>query len=195
MDVITLAFAILFTAMTAVVVPVYVVNYGPSNFLWFSDIALIGVLAALWLENAFIASMMALAVLLPEVLWVVSFLSGLFFGRTVSTLAAYMFDPGIPRYLRALSLFHLALPPALLWLLHRYGYDPRALAAQTVAAWIVLPASLAFAPPEKNVNWVRGFGHPPASPLPARWHFWAMMLAYPLLVYVPTHFLLSAVFG
>jgi hypothetical protein len=192
MDPVTLAFALLFTAMTVVIVPVYFVRYGPSNFLWFSDIALFGLTIALWAENALIASMMALAVLIPELVWVASFLGGLVFGNSVSTLAAYMFDRSIPKYLRALSLFHLALPPALIWMMYRYGYDPRALPAQTLVAWAVLPASLALAPAEKNVNWVRGFGHPPASPLPPRWHFAAMLLAYPLLVYLPTHWLLAA---
>jgi hypothetical protein len=194
MDPVTLAFALLFTAMTAVIVPVYFVRYGPSNFLWFSDIALFGLTIALWAENGLLASMMALAVLIPELVWVASFLGGLLFGNSVSTLAAYMFDGRIPRYLRALSLFHLALPPALIWMVYRYGYDPRALPAQTLVAWLVLPASLALAPPEKNVNWVRGFGHPPASPLRPRWHFAAMLLAYPLLVYLPTHWLLATAF-
>lgn len=194
MDPVTLAFALLFTAMNAVILPVYFVKYGPSNYLWFSDIALIGMLIALWLENAFVSSMMALAVLLPETVWVASFLGGLLFGRSVSTLAAYMFDASIPRYLRALSLFHLALPPSLLWMLWRYGYDARALPAQTLLAWIVLPASLLLAPAEKNVNWVRGLGHPPVRRLPLAWHFALTMLAYPLLVYVPTHLLLSALF-
>lgn len=181
--------------MVAVIVPVYLRQYGASNFLWFSDIALFGVLAALWLENAFISSMMALAVLVPEIVWVVSFLSGLLRGRSTTTLAAYMFDRNIPRYLRALSLFHLALPPAMLWLLYRYGYDERALPAQTLLAWVVLPASLAFTPPHKNVNWVRGLGHPPQSPLPLPWHFTMMMVIYPLLVYLPTHLLLVALFS
>jgi hypothetical protein len=182
--------ALLFTAMVVVIVPVYTRQYGPSNFLWFSDIALFGVLAALWLESAFIASMMALAVLLPEIVWVMSFMSGLIRGRSTTTLAAYMFDSSIPRYLRALSLFHLALPPAIVWLLFRYGYDPRALPAQTLLAWIVLPASFAWTPPQKNVNWVRGFGHPPSSPLRPAWHFAMVMAAYPMLIYVPTHLLL-----
>lgn len=195
MDLITLAFALLFTAMTAVIVPVYYVKHGPSNFLWFSDLALFGMLVALWLENAMLASMVALAVLIPETVWVVSFLGGIAFGNSFSTLAAYMFDPSIPRYLRALSLFHLALPPAIVWMLYRYGYDPRALPATTLVAWLVLPASLNLAPPAKNVNWVRGFGHPPASPFRPLAHFMLMMAAYPLCVYLPTHFLLGAFAG
>lgn len=193
-DPVTLAFAVLFTAMVAVIVPVYWVKHGPANFLWFSDVALFGITAALWLESSLLGSMMTLAVLGPELVWVASFVSGLFArGRAATTLAAYMFDSSIPRYLRALSLFHLALPPALIWLIYRYGYDERALLAQTLVAWIVLPLTLWLAPPEKNINWVRGFGHPPRSPVPQRWHFPMMMAAYPLLVYLPTHWLLVLV--
>ena len=48
-----------------------------------------------------------------------------------------MFDPDKPRYLRALSLFHIVLPLTLLWLVARLGYDARALVAQTMLAWIV----------------------------------------------------------
>ena len=192
MDPVTLAFALVFTAMTAVIVPVYYVRYGPANFLWFSDLALLGLTIALWLESPLIASTIAVGVLLPEAVWVASFVGGLVFGRTLSTLAAYMFDPSIPRYLRALSLFHLALPPAILWMLYRYGYDERALAVQTLVAWVVLPATYFLAPPEKNVNWVRGLGHPPKSIMPPRWHLLLMMAVYPVLVYLPTHFLLRA---
>ena len=190
-------FRALFTVLVAVIVPVYIVKYGPSNFLWFSDIGLLGICAALWLEHRLLGSMMAVAVLLPETLWIVSFVTGaLTKGRGVSTLATYMFDTSIPLYLRLLSCaFHLALPPGAVWLVYRYGYDERALAAQTLFAWIVLPASLWLTPREKNVNWVRGFGHPPRSPLPLPWHFAAAMLVYPLAIYLPTHWLLERWFG
>ena len=57
---------LLYTLMVSVVVIVYSIKYKPSNFLWFSDIALIGCAIAMWLENALLASMMAVAVLLPE---------------------------------------------------------------------------------------------------------------------------------
>lgn len=197
-DAVTWAFRALFTVLVAVIVPVYLVKYGPANFLWFSDIGLFGILAALWLEHELLGSMMALAVLLPETLWLVSFVTGALApkGFSATTLASYMFDARIPRYLRWLSgAFHLALPPGALWLLYRYGYDERALAAQTVLAWIVLPATLWIAAPEKNVNWVRGFGHPPRSPVPLRMHFWFMMLMYPLAIYLPTHWLLKRFFG
>jgi hypothetical protein len=190
-------FRILFTVLVVVIVPVYLVTYGPANFLWFSDVGLLGICAALWLEHRLLGSMMALAVLLPETLWLVSFVSGAIArGRGVSTLATYMFDARIPFFLRALSgAFHLALPPGALWLVYYYGYDGRALMAQTILAWLVLPATLWLAPPEKNVNWVRGVGHPPRLRMPLPLHFAIVMLIYPLLVYLPTHFLLTRYFG
>ncbi len=117
-------------------------------------------------------------------------------GRGVSTLASYMFDARIPLYLRILSsAFHLALPPGALWLVYRYGYDESGLVAQTLLAWIVLPLSLWLSPPEKNVNWVRGFGHPPRRRLPLPVHFAFVMLLYPLAIYLPTHSLLAWLFG
>jgi hypothetical protein len=106
-----------------------------------------------------------------------------------------MFDARIPFSLRALSgAFHLALPPGALWLLYYYGYDDRAFMAQTMLAWVVLPATLWLAPPEKNVNWVRGIGHPPRRRIPLPLHFSLVMLAYPLLIYLPTHLLLARFF-
>jgi len=185
-------FRVLFTVLVAVVVPVYLVKYGPANFLWFSDIGLLGLCAALWLEHSLLASMMALAVLLPETVWLVSFVTGAIAKQGgVSTLAAYMFDTRIPLFLRALSgAFHLALPPGALWVVYAYGYDDRAFIAQTVLAWLVLPATLWLAPPEKDINWVRGFGHPARRRLPLPLHFGLVMLLYPLLIYLPTHLLL-----
>jgi hypothetical protein len=193
-DTVDATFRVLFALLVGLIVPVYYVKYGPSNFLWFSDIGLFGICLALWLEHALLGSMMALALLVPESLWHASFIAG-FFRRNATTLSSYMFDRRIPLYLRGLSLFHLALPPALIWLLYRYGYDERALAAQTVLAWLVLPATFLWAPPEKNLNWVRGFGHPPRKILSERLHLALMMLAYPLLVYLPTHYLLAWLFG
>jgi hypothetical protein len=189
---IDLGFRILFAVLVAIVVPVYTVKYGPSNFLWFSDIGLFGICAALWLAQPLLGSMMALAILLPETLWLISFVSGAIAkGRGVTTLAMYMFDDRIPFFLRALSgAFHLALPPGALWLVYRYGYDDRALLAQILLAWLVLPATLWLAPPEKNVNWVRGLGHPPRRSMPLPMHFFLVMLAWPLLIYLPTHLLL-----
>src|SRR5262244_1873553 len=121
---------ILYTLFVAVLVPVYVRHWGVRNFLWFSDIALFGTLLALWTESSFIASMMAIGVLLPELVWNVGFFGYLLTGRKVGGLAQYMFDPSKPLYVRALSLFHVFLPPLLIWLVATLGYAHRAWIAQ-----------------------------------------------------------------
>ena len=60
---------ITYTVFVCVLVPVYWRQYGPTNFLWFSDIALLALVPALWLESPLLVSMMALAVLVPELAW------------------------------------------------------------------------------------------------------------------------------
>ena len=184
-----------YTGMVAVILPVYAVRYGWRNFLWFSDIALVTTAVALWLESALLASMMAVGVLLPELLWNVSFFGRLLFGVRATDLAGYMFDPGTPRYLRALSLFHLVLPVTLLWMVDRLGYDTRALVAQTVLAWTVLPVTYAVVRPhDENVNWVYGPG-PRQSRLSPRSYLVLLMLLFPAIVYLPTHFALKTWFS
>jgi hypothetical protein len=183
------------TVQVAVIVPVYVVAWGWRNFLWFSDIALIGVGVALWLESGLIASMMALAVLLPEVLWNASYFGRLLFGLRISDLAGYMFDPAKSRFVRGLSLFHVTLPVVLLWMLYELGYDPRALPAQTVLAWIVLPLTYAVTTPaDENINWVRAPAPWQGRVPPLAWLALAMV-AFPVALYLPTHFVLMALFA
>ena len=41
---------VLFTAFMAVLVPTYWVNYGPTNFLYFCDVALFLTLVGIWTE-------------------------------------------------------------------------------------------------------------------------------------------------
>jgi hypothetical protein len=168
-------------------VPVYAVHYGLANFLWFSDIALLGTLLALWLESPLLASMQAVSVALLEGIWIMDFLLGLRTGASPLGLAAYMFDSGLSRFLRALSLFHLVLSPLLLWLVSRLGYDPRAWAAQTITAWVILPLCYLLTDPAANINWVFGPGEEPQTWLPAPLYFLLVLLVFPFGVYLPTH--------
>src|SRR5688572_4833848 len=105
-DQIPLWLKVSFTLFVCLLVPVYWVQYGPGNFLWFSDIALLLTVPAVWLDNALLASMMTLAVGLLEVVWIVDFFVRLIAGVSVIGLSSYMFDPRISLFIRALSLFH-----------------------------------------------------------------------------------------
>lgn len=188
---------ILYTLFVAVLVPVYWRHYGPANFLWASDIALFLLLAGLWLESALPVSMMALAVLVPEILWILDFLARLLTGFEPDAFRGtrYMFDASVPGYLRALSLYHLLLPGILLWSLHRLGYDHRALVAQTLLCWIVFPVSYLVSSPQANINYVFGFGSVPQAWMDEKLWVLFLMIAFPLLLYLPLHLLLKRLFG
>jgi hypothetical protein len=186
---------IAYTAFLAVIVPAYWVKNGLANFLWFSDIALIVTGPALWLESGLLASAMTVGVLLPELVWNVSFFARLLTGAHVTSLADYMFDARKSRFMRGLSLLlHVVMPAALLWMIARLGYDSGGLVVQTSLAWVVLPVTYAVTDPARNINWVFGFGHPPRRRFSPRVHLLALMLGFPLVVYLPTHLLLAAVF-
>lgn len=194
-SVIPLWIKLAYTVYVAITVPVYAVKYPLGNFLWFSDITLLATVAALWLESPLLASMMAVGTLLPDVLWNASFFGQLLSGKRVSGMTDYMFDPRYPLYLRALSLFHVFLPVLLLWMVARLGYAPEALIAQTALAWIVLPLSYRLTDPKENVNWAFGLGGEPQKRIPPLLYLGLLMLGFPLLIYLPTHLLLEAVFG
>ena len=186
---------LLYTLFLGVLVPVYWIHWGPKNFLWFSDIALLTTAVSLWLESPLLASMMALAVALPELVWNADFFGRLLTGRHLFGLSDYMFDPGRPRYLRALSLFHVVLPVVLIWILSRLGYDGRAWVLQTLVALIVLPVTYRVTDPADNINWVYGPGSTPQKRMPPLAYLATMMALFPLAIYLPTHFLLRKLFG
>jgi hypothetical protein len=186
---------IAYTLFAVVTVAVYAVKYPPGNFLWFSDIALVLTVPALWLESSLLASMMAVGVLLPEVFWNIGYFGRLLTGKRLAGLTDYMFDEHKPRYLRTLSLFHVFLPVLLLWMVGRLGYVPMALPAQTALAWVVLPLTYLLTDPALNVNWVFGPDSGQRKRVPALVHLVLLMMGFPLLVYFPTHLLLQALFG
>ncbi len=184
-----------YTAFTAVTVIVYLKKYPLWNFLWFSDIALIATVPALWLESSLLASMMLVGVLLPELFWNAIFFWRLLTGQRLAGLADYMFDPAKPLYVRAISLFHVFLPILLLWMVARLGYGSDALVGQTLLAWIVLPLTYRLADSKvENVNWVFGWTAQPQERMPPLAYLGLVMIGFPLLIYLPTHLLLQRLF-
>lgn len=183
------------TLFVCLVVPIYWRQYGPVNFLWFSDIALLMIVPALWLDSSLLVSMMALAVVLPELVWNIDFFFRLATGVSLIGLSSYMFDASLPLFLRSLSLFHVVLPFLLIWMLYRLGYDHRALFWQILVAAVVFPLSYFFSNPRENVNWVYGLGKKPQTLVPAPLFVLFLILTFSLAVYLPMHLLLGRVFG
>ncbi len=144
-------------AFIALFIPGYWIGYGPSNFLWFSDIILIMTFFATLFESRFLASMAAVGGFIFTLLWNVDFVFTLFtylFGIKLAGLTAYMFNSESPGWLRTLSLFHVALPFFLLWLIYRLGYHKWAWIFQIVFFWIVILITWFVTEPAKNINWV-----------------------------------------
>ncbi|NMT65048.1 membrane-associated protein [Marinobacter orientalis] len=180
-----------YTLLVMVIIPVYWRDLGPANFLWFSDIALILLVPALWLENRLISSTMAVGVLFLESVWVLDFISG----GNIIRIAAYMFDPELETHIRILSgLFHLVLPPLLFYLLYRLGYDRRALALQMLIAAVTLPITYLVTEPESNINWVYGLAEPQQI-LPPLLYLVLLFLALTVCIYLPSHWLFKRFFS
>jgi hypothetical protein len=187
-----LALKLAYTAFVAVLVPVYWKAYGPGNFLWLCDVALLGAGAALWLESRLLASMMLLAAV-PELVWNADFVARLATGRHLVGMTAYMFDRALPLHTRALSGFHVFLPIVLVWLAARWGYDRRAWPVQTLVTWALVLASYRWTRPDANVNYAFGPGARPQTRLPPRLYLLLVLAAVPLL-YWPAHALLARLF-
>ena len=194
-----------YTAFCLVLVPYYWHAYGPTNFLYFCDVAVFFALGAVWLESPLLASMPAVGILLPQSLWMVDLLAEVV-GLRLTGMTAYMFDERIPLFTRGLSLFHFWLPILLAWLVWRLGYDRRALPAWTLLAMGLILVCYLFipappAPPENpllpvNINYVYGFSAThPQTWLPQNAYVMLLMAVLVFGVFVPTHFVLACLFG
>lgn len=179
------------TLWAIVLVPIWIDVQGLHNFLWISDIALLGTCAALWLESRLLTSMMAVGAVLPDLGWLLQYLGRLAIDAGPLERSGFMFDEDLPLFVRGLSLFHVFLPLLLVWMTGRLGYDRRALRLQTLLAWVVLVVSYLVTPPNESVNFVYGFGSPPQPPIPQPWWLAAQMLILLLAAHLPMHLLLK----
>jgi hypothetical protein len=201
---IPLWFKVVYTAFVAVLVPYYWRAYSPWNFLYFCDIALLVTGVALWTESRLLASLQAVAILLPQTVWVIDFASRAC-GVHLLGLTDYMFNPSLPLLTRGLSLFHGWLPFLLVYLLIKLGYDRRAFALQCAIGLGLLLLCFFFAPAPPapanfpnmavNVNYVWG----PDDKHPQTWMapgLWVATLGgiFLLGIYTPTHLILRKVF-
>jgi len=195
---------ILYTAFVVTMVPYYWRTYGPRNFLYFCDVALMVTLVGLWLESSLLISMEAVAILLPQTIWIVDFVGHLL-GLRLLGMTDYMFDPKYPLLVRGLSTFHGWLPILLIWLLWRLGYDRRAFAVQAVCGIaLLLICYFGFVPPTAaahgwraaNINYVYGLDENQAQmKLPPLAWFGMLTVTIPVVLYLPTHLVLSKVFA
>ena len=178
-------------AWLAIWVPAYWSFYGPAVFLNLCDIAVVLTCVGLWRGSALLLSSQAVSSLVVDFAWVLDLAWRGLSGRHLIGGTEYMWDAAYPWWVRALSLFHVVLPVALVWSIRRVGYDRRAAILQIGMAAVVLVASRALGPAE-NPNFAF------ADPLfgrswgPAPVHL-AVMLAVLGVVYGLTHLALRRI--
>jgi hypothetical protein len=169
--------------------PAYWHTWGAANFLHLCDLAVILTCIGFWADSALLVSSQAISSLVIDSTWALDVVWRFLLGRHLIGGTEYLFDAQYPLWVRLLSLFHVAVPLALLWALHRIGYDRRGLALQSAIAFFVVVVSR-LAGPAANINFsfTDPFFHRQWGPAPIH-----LALTYTVLavcVYFPTHLLL-----
>lgn len=182
------------TVWVAAWLPIYAIYYPWSNFLHLSDIAIFLTAIGLWTSSRLLISSQAVSVLMGETLWIVDVLWTVAFRHHLIGGTEYMWNTQYPLWLRLMSLYHFALPALLIWAVARLGYDRRGWKLQAGIGAAALVAgrlwgqadNINFAFHDPVFHWAWG---------PAPVHLLAMFAGMILLVYLPTHWLLSKLFA
>jgi hypothetical protein len=169
--------------------PIYWWQYGAQNFLYFCDVGNFLIAIGLWAESRLVLSWQAVGLLVFQTLYAFDLIIAFIVGRHLVGGTEYMFNPNVALFVRLLGLYHLVVPPLLLWTVRRLGYDSQAWKWQTLTVWILVPINF-FWQPQYNVNWARGIGH--EQHMVPHWLYLAgYLMLVPLVVYWPTHLLLE----
>jgi hypothetical protein len=180
---------VVWTIWLLVWAPVYWRQYGAQNFLYFCDIGNFLIAIGLWSESRLILSWQAVGLLIFQTLYTVDLIGALLFREHIIGGTEYMFDPKISLLVRLLGLYHVVVPPLLLWTVRRLGYDSQAWKWQTLTLWTLIPINF-FWRPQYNVNWARGLGHEQHT-VPQWLYLAAYLVVVPLVIYWPTHLALK----
>lgn len=171
----------------------YEIYWGASSFLYLCDIAVVltcfGLALPSGTTSALLISSQAVSSVLLDSLWAVDAVVRLIAHTHIIGGTEYLFDQHYPAWVRAMSLFHVVLPPVLLWAVRRTGYDRRGFQLQAVIGAMGMIASR-FVDPAKNVNFA--FTGPLVNKQwgPAPLHLACMFFGLVLVIYWPTHRLL-----
>jgi len=174
--------------------PAYWHAWGLANFLHLCDLAVFLSCAGLWTNSSLLLSSQAVGSLLVDLAWTLDAAWNLIAHHHLIGGTEYLFDPHIALWIRLLSLFHVALPALLLWALCRTGYDRRGWALQSAIALAAFVASR-LTRPATNINFafIDPFWHRAVGPGPI--HVAASVLFMAIVVYLPTHILLSRIYA
>jgi hypothetical protein len=142
--------------------------------------------------SALLISSQAVSSILIDLAWALDAGWRLFSGHHLTGGTEYLFDPRYPLWVRLLSLYHVAMPPVLIWALLRLGFDWRGFQLQCVIVLLSFTAAR-FTPSEQNMDFAftdpfvhRSWGPPPI-------HVGVSVLFMIVAVYYPTSVFLRRV--
>lgn len=182
-------------AWLAVYLPSYAIAYGTLNFLFLCNLGVMVTAIGLLLGSRLLVSSQAVAAPIIGLIWTTDASWRLLTGSFLFGGTAYMWDPQYPIFTRLLSLYHVAWPLLLLWIMSRVGYDRRGIWLQTAIAGASMVVARVFTDPELNINFA--FIDP----------FWGQQIGPPVVhvlvslgvlagvAYGLTHWMLRRVFG
>lgn len=179
-----------FSAWMLFWVTVILIHRGPQNFLWLCNMAQFILLYVMWRPNRLLLASQVGVISLVGLVWTLDLLVGLARGgESLTGFTAYMFDEELALIVRVTSLYHVGVPLLMLWLVSRLGYDSRGPWLQCGIGVIGVVGAWLFTEPHRNINWVyQPFGVEQTwMPEP----LWVLVLivAYPVVLYFPGHFL------
>jgi hypothetical protein len=178
---------------------------GVHSLLYFCNVALFLGTAGICLERTLPVAMAAVGVVLIQLLWSADLMLTAADASPVR-MTAFMLSDNLSLFKKSLAMFHAWLPFVLLFALSRLGYDQRALLWWTVLTWALLLVSYLFLPRPPapaddptlsvNVNFVFGLNMSgPQQRMPELAWLGGMMIVLPLLVFLPSHFVLRRLFS
>lgn len=174
--------------------PTYHAAYGALNFLFLCNIGVILTAIGLIARNRLLLSSQAVAAPVIALVWAIDVAWKLATGDFLYGGTSYMWAPAFPLSARLLSLYHLAWPLLLWWMLRRIGYDPRGWPLQVVVAALAMIAGRLLAPAADNVNfaWTDPFFDRQLGP--AALHLLVCWGLLSVVAYGPTHAFLRRMF-
>lgn len=129
--------------------------HAPERMLWYSSSGLALITIGLFTRNSFLLTAMFCALIIPESIWSVSFLSKLFFNTDIFGMVTPIFDSNFPFYQFVISMYHLTIVPSLIVGLtsvrrvHSFGW----LGAFVFAITLGILSQI-FSDPSENINCV-----------------------------------------
>ncbi len=180
-------------AALAVWVPAYAHYWGPQDFLYICNVAVVLTCAGLWFGNSLLLSSQAVSTVVIGTLWGIDVIwSAATHGHFLIGGTEYMWDASRPLWVRLLSFDHLVVPATALWAIRKVGYDRRAWGFQSGVAAAVLVASRWVAPGE-NLNFAQKELVTYHSWGPAPTHLLVLWSVLVLIVYWPVHAVLGRI--